>query len=94
MKDAPLLEDDIVVGNRFDKHGSGNPVVRRLMEGFDRGMFEMLAGIPKPKSILEVGCGNQCRHRPAASPSVPGRDRLPSRRRLRWMEKDWCAMRR
>ncbi len=57
MSNGPLLEDDIVIGNRFDKHGSGNPVVRRLMEGFDRGMFDMLAGIPKPKSILEVGCG-------------------------------------
>lgn len=57
MKDAPLLEDDIVVGNRFDKHGSGNPVVRRLMEGFDRGMFDMLGSIGPVKSVLEVGCG-------------------------------------
>lgn len=57
MSGGPLLEDDIVIGNRFDKHGSANPVVRRLMEGFDRGMFGMLAGIPKPRTILEVGCG-------------------------------------
>jgi 2-polyprenyl-3-methyl-5-hydroxy-6-metoxy-1,4-benzoquinol methylase len=57
VKDAPLLEDDIVVGNRFDKHGSGNPVVRRLMEGFDRGMFDMLGSIGPVKSVLEVGCG-------------------------------------
>lgn len=57
MSGGPLLEDDIVVGNRFDKHGSGNPVVRRLMEGFDRGMFGMLAELPKPRTILEVGCG-------------------------------------
>lgn len=57
MKSAPLLEDDIVVGNRFDKHGSGNPVVRRLMEGFDRGMFDMLRSIGPVTSVLEVGCG-------------------------------------
>jgi len=57
VKDAPLLEDDIVVGNRFDKHGSSNPVVRRLMEGFDRGMFDMLGSIGPVKSVLEVGCG-------------------------------------
>lgn len=57
MKSAPLLEDDIVVGNRFDKHGSSNPVVRRLMEGFDRGMFGMLERVRPLQSVLEVGCG-------------------------------------
>jgi 2-polyprenyl-3-methyl-5-hydroxy-6-metoxy-1,4-benzoquinol methylase len=44
-------------GNIFDKYGSANPVVRRLMTGFERGMFELLGQIPPPRTVLEVGCG-------------------------------------
>lgn len=54
---APRLHDDIVIGNRFDKYGSRNPVVRRLMEGFDRGLFELLDLVGPVASVLEVGCG-------------------------------------
>jgi trans-aconitate methyltransferase len=57
MKDLPLVDDGVVVGNRFDKQGSRNPLVRRLMAGFDHGLFELLAQTGPVRSVLEVGCG-------------------------------------
>src|ERR687888_1026220 len=45
-----------VTGNTYDKYGSSNPVVRRLMAGFERTLAELFrtAG---PRSVLDVGCG-------------------------------------
>jgi 2-polyprenyl-3-methyl-5-hydroxy-6-metoxy-1,4-benzoquinol methylase len=45
-----------VTGNTYDKYGSNNPVVRRLMTGFERSLAELFrtAG---PRSLLDVGCG-------------------------------------
>lgn len=57
MKSGPLLHDDIVIGNRFDKYGSRNPVVRALVEGFDRGLSDLLRQVGPVRSVLEVGCG-------------------------------------
>lgn len=57
MKSAPLLHDEVVIGNRYDKYGSRNPVVRRLVEGFDRGLFALLDAAGPVESVLEVGCG-------------------------------------
>jgi ubiquinone/menaquinone biosynthesis C-methylase UbiE len=45
-----------VTGNTYDKYGSTNPVVRRLMAGFERTLDELL-GQAAPGSILDVGCG-------------------------------------
>jgi 2-polyprenyl-3-methyl-5-hydroxy-6-metoxy-1,4-benzoquinol methylase len=45
-----------VTGNTYDKYGSTNPVVRRLMAGFERTLDELL-GRSAPTSILDVGCG-------------------------------------
>jgi ubiquinone/menaquinone biosynthesis C-methylase UbiE len=45
-----------VTGNTYDKYGSTNPVVRRLMAGFERTLGELL-GHAAPNSILDVGCG-------------------------------------
>ena len=45
-----------VTGNTYDKYGSSNPVVKRLMEGFESSLDE-LWGIAQPRSILDVGCG-------------------------------------
>jgi 2-polyprenyl-3-methyl-5-hydroxy-6-metoxy-1,4-benzoquinol methylase len=45
-----------VTGNTYDKYGSSNPVVKRLMAGFERtldGLFTQAA----PRSVLDVGCG-------------------------------------
>jgi ubiquinone/menaquinone biosynthesis C-methylase UbiE len=46
----------VPTGNTFDKYGSSNPVVRRLMSGFEHCMFDML-DIAQPRSIVDVGCG-------------------------------------
>jgi 2-polyprenyl-3-methyl-5-hydroxy-6-metoxy-1,4-benzoquinol methylase len=45
-----------VTGNTYDKYGSTNPVVRRLMATFERTLDELFAQAG-PQSILDVGCG-------------------------------------
>jgi SAM-dependent methyltransferase len=45
-----------VTGNTYDKYGSTNPVVRRLMAGFE-GTLEQLFFQADPQSLLDVGCG-------------------------------------
>jgi 2-polyprenyl-3-methyl-5-hydroxy-6-metoxy-1,4-benzoquinol methylase len=45
-----------VTGNTYDKYGSTNPVVRRLMAGFERTLDELFAKAA-PQSLLDVGCG-------------------------------------
>jgi 2-polyprenyl-3-methyl-5-hydroxy-6-metoxy-1,4-benzoquinol methylase len=45
-----------VTGNTYDKYGSTNPVVRRLMAGFHRTLDELFAEAA-PQSLLDVGCG-------------------------------------
>jgi 2-polyprenyl-3-methyl-5-hydroxy-6-metoxy-1,4-benzoquinol methylase len=47
---------DIPTGNTYDKYGSTNPVVRRLMAGFERALEELF-GRAAPRSVLDVGCG-------------------------------------
>jgi SAM-dependent methyltransferase len=51
-----VSKDGVVTGNTYDKYGSGNPVVRRLMAGFERDLDELF-GIAAPTSLLDVGCG-------------------------------------
>jgi 2-polyprenyl-3-methyl-5-hydroxy-6-metoxy-1,4-benzoquinol methylase len=46
----------VPTGNTYDKYGSGNPIVKRLMAAFERDMFELLDRA-QPASILDVGCG-------------------------------------
>jgi 2-polyprenyl-3-methyl-5-hydroxy-6-metoxy-1,4-benzoquinol methylase len=48
--------EGIVTGNTYDKYGSTNPVVRRLMAGFESTLDELL-GKAAPQSLLDVGCG-------------------------------------
>jgi 2-polyprenyl-3-methyl-5-hydroxy-6-metoxy-1,4-benzoquinol methylase len=45
-----------VTGNTYDKYGSTNPVVRRLMAGFESTLDELWTKA-SPQSILDVGCG-------------------------------------
>ena len=45
-----------VTGNTYDKYGSTNPVVRRLIAGFE-GALEDLFERADPQSLLDVGCG-------------------------------------
>jgi ubiquinone/menaquinone biosynthesis C-methylase UbiE len=46
----------VPTGNTFDKYGSSNPLVRRLMAGFE-GTLDALFTQAAPASILDVGCG-------------------------------------
>jgi 2-polyprenyl-3-methyl-5-hydroxy-6-metoxy-1,4-benzoquinol methylase len=50
--------DDSAVptGNTYDKYGSTNPVVRRLMASFERTLDELFI-LAAPGSVLDVGCG-------------------------------------
>ena len=46
----------VPTGNTFDKYGSENAVVRRLMGRF-RGTLDELWRTAAPRSVLDVGCG-------------------------------------
>ena len=48
--------EEVPTGNTFDKYGSTNPVVRRLMTAFHRTLDE-LWDHAAPSSVLDVGCG-------------------------------------
>jgi SAM-dependent methyltransferase len=56
MSGVTVSEDGIVTGNTYDKYGSSNPAVRRMMAGFERSLDELLAHAA-PRSLLDVGCG-------------------------------------
>ena len=45
-----------VTGNTYDKYGSKNPVVKKLMAGFESTLDELLEKA-SPTSLLDVGCG-------------------------------------
>ena len=47
---------EVPTGNTFDKYGSSNPVVKRLMGGFHSTLDQLWAAAA-PRSILDVGCG-------------------------------------
>jgi SAM-dependent methyltransferase len=51
-----VSRDGVVTGNTYDKYGSQNSVVRRLMSRFERDLDELLR-IAGPASLLDVGCG-------------------------------------
>jgi SAM-dependent methyltransferase len=51
-----VSRDGVVTGNTYDKYGSRNPVVRRLMTGFEADLDELLR-LAAPRSLLDVGCG-------------------------------------
>lgn len=56
MSGVTVSKDGVVTGNTYDKYGSANPVVRRLMSGFERTLDELFAEAA-PRSVLDVGCG-------------------------------------
>jgi 2-polyprenyl-3-methyl-5-hydroxy-6-metoxy-1,4-benzoquinol methylase len=51
-----VSESGVVTGNTYDKYGSTNPIVRRLMKGFERDLDELFE-VAAPRSLLDVGCG-------------------------------------
>jgi len=50
------IENDLVVGNVEDKANIKNPIGAKLVENFDKTLFELIESV-QPKSIHEVGCG-------------------------------------
>jgi 2-polyprenyl-3-methyl-5-hydroxy-6-metoxy-1,4-benzoquinol methylase len=46
----------VPTGNTYDKYGSQNPVVKRLMAGFEASLDDLWE-TAAPSSILDVGCG-------------------------------------
>lgn len=51
-----LNESGVVVGNTYDKYGSRNPIVRRIMLGFEQALSDLVERAA-PRSIHEIGCG-------------------------------------
>ncbi len=51
-----VSEDGIVTGNTYDKYGSANPLVKRMMSGFEQALDELFT-TADPRSLLDVGCG-------------------------------------
>jgi 2-polyprenyl-3-methyl-5-hydroxy-6-metoxy-1,4-benzoquinol methylase len=56
MSGVTVSEEGIVTGNTYDKYGSTNPFVRRMMDGFERALDELFT-TAHPSSLLDVGCG-------------------------------------
>ena len=56
MSGITVSDDGVVTGNTYDKYGSSNPVVRRLMAAFE-GTLDELFDRAAPASLLDVGCG-------------------------------------
>jgi 2-polyprenyl-3-methyl-5-hydroxy-6-metoxy-1,4-benzoquinol methylase len=55
VSDAPAATA-VPTGNTYDKYGSTNPVVKRLMANFHRSLDELWE-LAAPRSVLDVGCG-------------------------------------
>ena len=51
-----LREDNVVVGNTYDKYGSRNPIVKWMINRFESVLSEFVAKAA-PQSIHEIGCG-------------------------------------
>jgi 2-polyprenyl-3-methyl-5-hydroxy-6-metoxy-1,4-benzoquinol methylase len=56
VSEVTVSRDGIVTGNTYDKYGSSNPVVKRLMAGFESALDELFQRAA-PSSVLDVGCG-------------------------------------
>ena len=54
--EVTVSSEGIVTGNTYDKYGSSNPLVKRLMARFEGDLDELLARAD-PGSVLDVGCG-------------------------------------
>ncbi len=64
--------ETVPTGNTFDKYGSTNPIVRRLMSRFERTLDELFAAAG-PQSLLDVGCGEGVLTEKWATRITPGR---------------------
>jgi SAM-dependent methyltransferase len=55
-KPGDASADAVVTGNTYDKYGSTNPFVKKMMAGFEDALDELWKQA-SPNSILDVGCG-------------------------------------
>jgi SAM-dependent methyltransferase len=53
---ATATLEAVPTGNTYDKYGSDNPVVKRLMAGFHAALDDLWEQA-QPRSVLDVGCG-------------------------------------
>jgi 2-polyprenyl-3-methyl-5-hydroxy-6-metoxy-1,4-benzoquinol methylase len=51
-----VSDEGIVTGNTYDKYGSTNPLVKRMMDGFESSLDDLFTRAD-PHSLLDVGCG-------------------------------------
>jgi SAM-dependent methyltransferase len=59
VRSDEAAEDGVVrnvPGNHYDKHGSTNPIVVKMMHRFHGRLVDMAASVPH-QSVLDVGCG-------------------------------------
>ena len=56
MVAAGVEEDGVLAGNHYDKYGSRNPIVRRLMAGFENALDELVREAAA-RTVHEIGCG-------------------------------------
>jgi len=55
-KPGDVNADAVVTGNTYDKYGSSNPLVKKMMAGFEDTLDDLWKQA-SPNSILDVGCG-------------------------------------
>ena len=74
MTPPPVTVDQsgVVTGNTYDKYGSTNPVVKRLMASFEGTLHELFTQAA-PTSLLDVGCGEGVLVHAWAEAIAPGR---------------------
>jgi SAM-dependent methyltransferase len=90
MTPSPAAGTTVPTGNTYDKYGSTNPVVRRLMAGFERTLDGLFAQA-SPESVLDVGCGEgvlteQWAQRPGTE-RIVGIDLEDSKLAAEWAER-------
>lgn len=51
-----IEESGVVVGNNYDKYGSKNPIVKKLMQEFESALSALVERA-QPSDIHEIGCG-------------------------------------
>jgi 2-polyprenyl-3-methyl-5-hydroxy-6-metoxy-1,4-benzoquinol methylase len=51
-----VCENGVVVGNMYDKYQSSNPIVKKIMKGFESSLTELVTQA-SPQAIYEIGCG-------------------------------------
>jgi len=51
-----IIQNGVVVGNNYDKYASGNPLVKKIMSGFENALDELVT-ISSAHDIHEIGCG-------------------------------------